>query len=194
MKYADVFAKGFYNWRILVENGDKIYFFNKFLLPFCAEFDKDRLASFDADYRHWLTKLLPLFGSFVPIIATFLPGPVLLYVYFHPVMFLYLVVDIANVVEALSMIVILYMPLKRISVRFLNPFSKNCHFTYYPNILSVVIFLVEFYVISVSVFLLAMGTKTSFLMNLFYCASLLLALPLGSLATVGVWKLLRHDY
>jgi hypothetical protein len=109
-------------------------------------------------------------------------------------MYLYFPVDIVNIVNVVRSVLNLYMPYKRISFKLLNPFSRDCNFTYYPNFLSVVIFLVESYVLIVSVFLLAKGPGNSFLMNAFYLASLFLALPIASLSGVGVWKLLRHDY
>ena len=195
MNQTNVFKKGLYHWRILLERGNKIYFYNSFILPFCVAVDRKDLALFDESYSYWLKKLLAI-SFLTPMIILWLlhVSSVGSYVYNHPVMYLYFPVDIVNIVNVVRSVLNLYMPYKRISFKLLNPFSKDCSFTYYPNFLSVVIFLVESYVLIVSVFLLAKGPGNSFLMNAFYLASLFLALPIASLSGVGVWKLLRHDY
>ena len=195
MNQTNVFAKGLYHWRILLERGENIYFYNSFLLPFCVAVDKSNLALFDESYCYWLKKLLPIF--FYPpmiILGLFNVPSVGSYVYNHPILYLYFPATIVNVVDTVHKILNLYMPYKRLSLKFLNPFSKDCSFTYYPNFLSVVIFLVESYMLIVSVFLLAKGSENSFLVNAFYLVSLFLALPLASLSGIAVWKLLRHDY
>nr|MBU2813686.1 hypothetical protein [Acidithiobacillus ferruginosus] len=195
MNQTNVFKKGLYHWRILLERGNKIYFYNSFILPFCVAVDRKDLALFDESYSYWLKKLLAI-SFLTPMIILWLlhVSSVGSYVYNHPVMYLYFPVDIVNIVNVVRSVLNLYMPYKRISFKLLNPFSRDCNFTYYPNSLSVVIFLVESYVLIVSVFLLAKGPGNSFLMNAFYLASLFLALPIASLSGVGVWKLLRHDY
>lgn len=195
MNQENVFNKGLYHWMILVERGNKIYFYNSLILPFCVAVDRNDLALFDESYSYWLKKLLAI-SFLTPMIILWLlhVSSVGSYVYNHPVMYLYFPVDIVNIVNVARSVLNLYMPYKRISFKLLNPFSKDCNFTYYPNFLSVVIFLVESYVLIVSAFLLAKGPGNSFLMNSFYLLSLFLALPLASLSGVGVWKLLRHDY
>ena len=195
MNQANVFKNGLYHWRILLECGEKIYFYNGFLLPLCVAVDKSDLALFDESYSYWLKKTSAIF-FFPPMIIFWLlhVSSVGSYVYNHPILYLYFPAVIVNVVDTVRKVLNLYMPYKKISFKFLNPFSKDCSFTHYPNFLSVVVFLWESYVLIVSVFLLAKGPGNSFLMNAFYLLSLFLALPLASLSGVGVWKLLHHDY
>ena len=195
MNQTNVFKKGLYHWRILLERGEKIYFYNSFILPFCVAIDRNDLALFDESYSYWLKNLIGI-SSLTPVIIFWLlhVSSVGSYVYNHPILYLYFPADIVNVVDTVRKILNLYMPYKKISFKFLNPFSKDCSFTHYPNFLSVVVFLWESYVLIVSVFLLAKGPGNGFLMNAFYLASLFLALPIASLSGVGVWKLLRHDY
>ena len=178
-----------------MERGEKIYFYNSFILPFCVAIDRNDLALFDESYSYWLKNLIGI-SSLTPVIIFWLlhVSSVGSYVYNHPILYLYFPADIVNVVDTVRKILNLYMPYKKISFKFLNPFSKDCSFTHYPNFLSVVVFLWESYVLLVSVFLLANGPGNGSLMNAFYLASLFLALPIASLSGVGVWKLLRHDY
>ena len=179
-----------------MERGENIYFYNSFLLPFCVVVNRDDLDLFDESYKYWLKRLTaPLLPVSTIIGLWLVQGSVGTYVYNHPILYLYFPTAIVNVIETVREFLNLYVPYKRLSFKFLNPFSKDCSFTYYPNFLSVVIFLVESYVLIVSVFLLAKGSENSFLVNaFFYLVSLFLALPLASLSGVGVWKLLRHDY
>ncbi|WP_226833837.1 hypothetical protein [Acidithiobacillus ferrooxidans] len=61
MNQANVFKNGLYHWRILLECGEKIYFYNGFLLPLCVAVDKSDLALFDESYSYWLKKTSAIF-------------------------------------------------------------------------------------------------------------------------------------